>query len=140
MGSFKFLKIGWSVAYVAIIGVWVYITFLTKLFVVYSEKTTWYVTNYHNQYAFIFWLITFLAPFLIGLVILVKKLKNADGVLREKIWTFWWLLLVSIAGGFFFDVFLTGIHQYQYNNIGPFFSLPFDLGIASLIYSRKNNR
>ncbi len=134
------LKISWSYFYVGLLMLWAYITYGTDIFILYSERVDWYITTYHNPYAYIAWVITLFVPFIIGLMQLRKKLKNSDCILRQKIKTIWTLLIVSIIGSFTFDVLFTGLHQYQFNNIGPFFSLLFDLSIVMLIYSRDTSK
>ncbi len=123
--------------YGAIILIYTYVIFFTTWFAQNTISINSYTTLQHNDTWFICWVIAFLLPLVAGLLQLFYKFKATDGIYREYLLTLLLVAALPILFSLYFDVYLVGLENYQYNSISPFSSLLFDFAILRMILIKR---
>lgn len=122
--------------YSGVILVFTYIIY-TPLFVIDVKQTDHAILPSHNPTTYLIYSLILIAPFMLGLAELYRKMQNGDGVYRKGFPFLIAVMTIVILVSLYFDLFLSGINNNDFISIGPISSLLFIYAIMRMIISKE---
>ncbi len=96
-----------------------------------------YVSKYNNvQFIFYFLYLVFLS--VLSLFYLVRKYLSAEGIIKLQIKLLLWALIIGMGLATYFDLVLIYFGNFEYNWLGPVFSLLVNSAVFYLIFLNRD--
>ena len=96
-----------------------------------------FVIKYHQVFQ---WVYSVFFVFLVvsSLNILWVKYKQVESFLKKDILILFWMLLIGLSLGSYFNLFLDYMGNFKYEWFGPVFTVPMNLVVIYLIFSKRD--
>lgn len=103
------------------------------------KQTYQFIIEYNSIFQWVYSLF-FVVLVLCALRILWGKYQQVENFLKKDILILFWMLFIGLGLGSYFNLFLDYMGNFQYEWFGPVFTVPMNLVVIYLIFSKRDKQ